>query len=79
MQRQLAKMGIWKRDMVGCGRVWKRGGGMKDSLARASANRIHEHLSTTAAGNEIGGPGAKDLSVALAKCPNLHALNLSGQ
>ena len=35
--------------------------------------------STTAAGNYIGVPGGKDLSAALAKCPNLHKLNLSGQ
>ena len=32
-----------------------------------------------AAGNEIGDPGVKHLSVLLAKCPNLHTLNLSGQ
>ena len=43
------------------------------------ACRIHEHLSTTAAGNYIRALGAKHLSVALANCPNLRTLNLSGQ
>ena len=31
------------------------------------------------AGNNIGDPGAKDLSVFLANCPKLHTLNLSGE
>ena len=51
--------------------------GKYDVMAKAC--RIHKHMSTTAAGNKIGAPGGKDISVALAKCSNLHTLNLSGQ
>ena len=58
----------------------KRGeGGAKEGVARTKACRIHKHLSNTAADSKIGGPGAKDLSVALANCPNLHTLDLSRQ
>ena len=41
--------------------------------------RTHEHgvCVTPSAGNNIGAAGAKVLSVALAKCPNLRALDLS--
>ena len=53
--------------------------GTKKGVVRGKACRIHENLSTPAAGNEIGDPGAKHLSVALAKCPNMHNLDLSGQ
>ena len=45
----------------------------------AKARLIHERLSTTVAGKKISKPEAKDLSVAMANCPNLHTLNLSGQ
>ena len=79
MQRQLARMGVWKSDMVGCGRAGKIGGRTKEGMVMAKACRIHKHMSTTAAGNKIGTPGGKDLSAALANCPNLHTLNLSGQ
>ena len=65
--------------MVGCGRGGDRGGGTKEGVARVKSCRIHENLSTTAAGNDIHALGANYLSVALAKRPNLHALNLSGQ
>ena len=79
VHRRLARMGVWKSDMVGCGRAGPIGGRTKEGMLRAKACRIHEHLSTTVAGNIIGGPWTKDLSVALPKCPNLHTLNLSGQ
>ena len=71
----------WKSEMVGCGRAGKIGGWTKEGMVRAKArrNRNHEPLSTTAAGNEIGFLGANELRVALAVCPNLHTLNLSGQ
>ena len=36
-------------------------------------------INPCAAGNKIGDPGVKYLSLALAKCPNLCTLNLSGQ
>ena len=73
-------MARMKSDMVGCGLAGKRGGDTKEGAVRAKTCRIHEHLSTTAAGNKIGDPGAKHLSVVgLVKCPNLHTLNLSGQ
>ena len=65
--------------MIGCGRAGDRGGGTIEGVARVNSCRIHEHLSTTAAGNDIHALGAKYLSVALAKRPNLRALNLSGQ
>ena len=79
MYRPLARMGVWKSDMVGCGRAGEIGGRTKEGMVMAKACRIHKHMSTTAAGNKIGAPGAKDISVALAKCSNLHSLNLSGQ
>ena len=43
--------------------------------------RTHEHgvFSPTSADNDIGAAGAKDLSVALRNCPNLHTLNLQGE
>ena len=52
---------------------------MKENVVRAKACRIHAHLLTTAADNKIGFVGGTKLSLALAKCPNLHTLNLSGQ
>ena len=74
-------MGVWKSDMVGCGRAGPIGGRTKEGMLRAKACRIHEYLSTITAGNKIGGLGGKDLGVALALaiCRNLHTLNLSGQ
>ena len=72
-------MGVWKSDMVGCGRAGQMSGGTIEAVSRAKACRIHEHLSTTVAGNGIASLGAKGLSMALAKCPNLHTLDLSGQ
>ena len=65
--------------MVGCGRAGEIGGRTKEGMVMAKARRIHKHMSITTAGNEIGDPGANHLSVALAMCPNLHTLNLSGQ
>ena len=79
MQIWLSMMVVWKRDMVGCGRAGQMSGGTIEGVEKSKACHIHEHLSTTAPGNGIGGPGAKGLSMALAKCPNLHTLDLSGQ
>ena len=54
-------------------------GGGKSVCQGQKACSIHAHLSTTAAGNKVGSKRIKAVSVALAKCPNLHTLNLSGQ
>ena len=71
-------MGEWKGDMVGLSR--KTVAGRKSSWQEQSRTIFTcIHFPTTASGNEIGDEGAEDLSVALAKCPNLHTLNLSGQ
>ena len=72
-------VGVWKSDMVRYGRAGKIGGGTKEGMVMAKARRIHKHMSITTAGNEIGFLGANELRVALAVCPNLHTLNLSGQ
>ena len=71
-------MGVWKSDVgVRC-RVAKSSW-RQEGVMRAKAHRTHEHVSTIVADNNIGAPGAKDLSVALTKCPNLHTLVLSSQ
>ena len=36
MQRGLARMGVWKGDMVGCGQVGERDEQKKERVARAS-------------------------------------------
>ena len=69
----------WKGDIVGHGLVGKKGGRTNEDVVRAKVCHIHKPLSTPAADHSISDPGAKDLSVALAKCPNLHTLDLSGQ
>ena len=80
MQRRLARMGVWKSDMVGCGLAGKRGEGGRKGMWQGQRRAIFTSIcQPPAAGNEIGDPGVKHLSLVLAKCPNLHTLNFSGQ
>ena len=63
--------------MVG-GRAKRVGG---EGNPEKAVCRTHEHTvcHPIFAETKIGDPGAKDLSVALANCPNLHTLDLCGQ